>query len=43
MWKYETPEMEMMYFDEDIRTDVVGGSNKYIEPGDNNVEATYPF
>ncbi len=43
MWKYETPEMEIRYFEENVRTDVVSGSNEYIEPGDNNVDVIYPF
>ena len=41
MYKYEKPVMEVIYFDEGVRTDVVSGSN--IEKGDNNVDAVYPF
>ena len=42
MWKYMTPEMEVMFFDDDVRTDVVNGSNP-IEPDDDNVDMIYPF
>lgn len=42
MWKYMTPEMEVMFFDDDVRTDVVNSSDQNIEPGDNNVDMIYP-
>lgn len=31
MWKYETPEMEIMYFDEDIRTNVIDTSTGNVD------------
>lgn len=43
MKKYEIPEMQVMYFEENIRTDVVNISTPNIEPGDNNVDVIYPF
>ncbi|MBQ2921959.1 MAG: hypothetical protein IJE60_02530 [Tyzzerella sp.] len=38
---YEIPVMEIIDFSEDIRTNVIQGSN--INPGDNNVGVTDPW